>query len=118
MISMNIREQLLSKLNDLFLHFRSSMVSNFEADEFQPQGIDGCQFNLIEETTRGSLYLMSQERLDTLRRCDFEDRDYPTGENARTVQDVVYHQLSENPVDIRRPYEFTSWERDGLVRLI
>ncbi len=51
------------------------MVSRFDADELRGQGVDSCQFDLVEETKRGSTYFqpMSQECLNTLdKRPDFE----------------------------------------------
>ncbi|KAF7505781.1 hypothetical protein GJ744_000452 [Endocarpon pusillum] len=65
--SMDRRQELFKKVEALFVYFRSSVVSNLPADELHCRAVDICQFNLIEETNRGSMYfqLMSQEHLDT-----------------------------------------------------
>ena len=56
---MNRRQKLIRKLEELFLHFRGSMVSNFDASDLEGQGVDSCQFDLIEETSRGSMYFQA-----------------------------------------------------------
>ena len=127
---MDRREQLSVKLEHLYLYFRSSMVSNFEAEELQRQGVDSRQFSLVEETTWGSMYFrpMSQERLDALdKRPDFdtipfdEDDSYPNEDDAYMVRDAINEQLlcskyrAETEEDLWSAYEFTSWEPVGLV---
>ena len=69
---MDKREQAIRKLEDLFLPFRSSLVTTPGAEELHYQGIDSCQFDLIAETNHGSMSFrpMSKERLDTGRRAD------------------------------------------------
>jgi hypothetical protein len=127
---MNRREQLAAKIEDLFLYFQSSMVSNFDARELHYQGVDSCQFNLIEETNRGSIYFqpMSQERLNTLdERADFkelpfdEDGGWPTEDDALLVHRAIFERLYHYNVgmegDLRSVYEFTSWEPIGSVHL-
>jgi hypothetical protein len=73
-------------------------IAHLDVDELRFRGLDCCQFKLIEETIRGSMYSrpMPQERLDTLdRRPDFkeipydEDDSYPTKDSAYRVQDAI-----------------------------
>lgn len=109
------------------------MVSHFDASELYHQGVDSGQFNLVEETIRGSMYFqpISQERLDTLdKRPDFkeilfdEDDGYPTEDDCYMIQKTINDQLCrsqyepETEEDSRRAYEFTSWEPVGLVHLL
>jgi hypothetical protein len=129
---MDQRERVSRKLEDLFLHFRSSMVTNPDAEELHYQGVDSCQFNLIGETNQGSMYFgpMSQERLDTLdRRRDFteilfeEEYAYPTMNNAHGIQDAINDQLRpfvyevRYEEDLKKADELGSWEPDELVHL-
>jgi hypothetical protein len=109
------------------------MVSTFDASQLLGQDVDSCQFDLVEETSRGSMYFqpMSQERLDTLhKRPDFkeipfaaEDDGWPSEHDAYWVQDTINEQLDrqkyepETMEDLWTALEFTSWERVGLVHL-
>ena len=128
---MDRREQLSRKLEDLFLHFRSSMVANPDAEDLYHQGVDSCQFNLIEETIQGSMYFrpMSLERLNTLdRRSDFKeipfdaDDGYPTENDAHGIQDAINEQLYpfvygfRYEEDLPSADELASWEPVGLVQ--
>lgn len=132
MISMKTREQLFTRLEDLFLHFQSSMVSNFDADDLSHHGVDSCQFNLMEETVRGSMHFrpMSQERLNTLHmQPDFEgilfDRDCgrPIESDSYMVQYAIIDQLFpflyeiKAEVDSRKADSLISWEEAGSVHL-
>lgn len=130
-ISMDRRQEMFKRLEVLFVYFRSSMVSNLQADELHSRGVDICQFNLVEETNRGSKYFrpMLQEHLDTfdmqppIPRLSFDD-SYPTENDAYVIWRAIYDQLfclgypGENEGDILYAYEFTSWKPVGLVQLI
>lgn len=132
-VIMNRRERLVAKLEELFFHFRGSMISNLDACNLHDKGVDSCQFDLIEETNRGSMYFqpMSQERLDTLDKrprfeeLHFENDDvFPSDNNADEVKSAVYAQLCrfdeevEFEEDLRSAIEFTSWKQVGLVHLV
>ena len=131
--NMNRREKLVRKLEELFLHFRKCMVSNIDANELNDQGVDSCQFNLVEETRSGSMYFqpMSQECMNTLdKRPEFEEISYgeddswPSEDDAHWARVAITDQLrrqKDEPKkveDLWSAIEFTSWEEIGLVHLI
>lgn len=91
------------------------MVSTFEADKLQFQGVDACQLNLVEETITGSLYFrpMSQELLRllteglALKNCSsIYERLFPSGYEFNTEE------------GLRRQIKLTTWEPIGLLHLI
>lgn len=109
------------------------MVSNIDANELYDQGVDSCQFSLVEETKWGSTYFqpMSQERVNTLdKRPDFEEIPFhkkdrwPSEDDAHWVRVAITDQLrrqNDEPKEVEDLWsaiESTSWEEVGLVHLI
>ena len=121
---MTRREQLLDELKDLFLSLRNCLASNFDDAILSEQGIDSCEFDLIEATARGGTYFrpMSQKRLDALNeRPDmykipfWPDQGHPCIADAYMVHDAINDQLrcSRDEESLWKAYESTQWEPVG-----